>query len=119
MMRSFDHVLLSMPAGRESEARAFYAGVLGMVEIDKPAALAARGGAWFEQGGIVLHLGVEEPFVPARKAHPAIVVDDLESLRVILEAAGHPCTRSDGERPGVSRVHCFDVFGNRLEFQQV
>ena len=81
-------------------------------------ALALRGGWWFTAGTAVLHLGVETPFAPARKAHPAFLVLDLDGLRARLIAAGHDCVRADAEIPGVRRLHTYDPFGNRLEFQQ-
>ena len=107
-----------MPPGREDAARAFYGGLLGMSELRKPPVLAARGGCWFGSGAAVLHLGVEEPFVPARKAHPALLVDDLNALEAVLTTAGHACVRADGEIPGIRRFHTSDPFGNRVEFQQ-
>lgn len=113
-----DHVQVAIPSAGEASARAYYGGLLGMTEVPKPPALAARGGCWFESGAAVLHLGVEEPFAPARKAHPAFLVDDLDALEERLRAEGHTCQRSDGELPGVSRFHTFDPFGNRIEFQQ-
>ena len=118
MILALDHVQVAIPAGGEDAARAFYGTLLGMTEIQKPAVLAVRGGCWFTAGSAVLHLGVEEPFVPARKAHPAFLVTDLESLLDSLTAAGYDCVRGDGEIPGVRRFHAFDPFGNRIEFQQ-
>lgn len=118
MITGLDHVQLAMPRGREDAARSFYAGMLGMTELEKPPVLAARGGCWFASGAAVLHLGVEEPFAPARKAHPALLVDDLDGLEAALRAAGHACVRADGEIPGVRRFHTNDPFGNRVEFQQ-
>jgi catechol 2,3-dioxygenase-like lactoylglutathione lyase family enzyme len=118
MITGFDHVQLAMPRGREAEARAFYSGLLGMTELPKPAALAPRGGCWFASGSAVLHLGVEEPFSPARKAHPALLVEELDALEAALTAAGRACVRADGEIPGVRRFHTHDPFGNRVEFQQ-
>jgi catechol 2,3-dioxygenase-like lactoylglutathione lyase family enzyme len=113
-----DHVQLAMPRGQEGSARDFYARLLGMAELPKPPVLAARGGCWFASGAAVLHLGVEEPFAPARKAHPALLVDDLDGAEAELAAAGYECVRSDGEIPGVRRFHTHDPFGNRVEFQQ-
>lgn len=113
-----DHVQVAIPRGGEDDARGFYGGLLGMVEEPKPPVLAARGGCWFSSGSAVLHLGVEEPFVPARKAHPAFLVDDLDAAERVLATAGHACVRSDGEVPGVRRFHTFDPFGNRVELQQ-
>jgi catechol 2,3-dioxygenase-like lactoylglutathione lyase family enzyme len=118
MITGFDHVQLAMPRGQEELARSFYAGLLGMTELPKPPILAARGGCWFASGTAVLHLGVEEPFTPARKAHPALLAGDLDGLAAALTAAGHACVPADGEIPGVRRFHTRDPFGNRVEFQQ-
>ncbi len=109
------HVQLACPPGAEERARAYYAGLLGLTELAKPAALAARGGCWFAGHGIELHLGVEEPFVPARKAHPGLLWPDLDALAARLGAAGHAVAWGD-ELPGYRRFHTHDVFGNRLEF---
>jgi catechol 2,3-dioxygenase-like lactoylglutathione lyase family enzyme len=111
----FHHVQIAMPAGEEQEARAFYGDVLGLEEVSKPAGLTARGGCWFRSSGVELHLGVEEGFTPARKAHPALVVDDLDALERRLRDRGHEIvtgTELDGHR----RFHSSDPFGNRLEF---
>jgi catechol 2,3-dioxygenase-like lactoylglutathione lyase family enzyme len=118
VITGLDHVQLAMPRGREEAARSFYAGLLGMTELQKPPVLAVRGGCWFAAGTAVLHLGVEEPFTPARKAHPALLADDLDGLAAALTAAGCDCVRADGEIPGVRRFHTRDPFGNRVEFQQ-
>jgi catechol 2,3-dioxygenase-like lactoylglutathione lyase family enzyme len=118
MITGFDHVQVAMPAGGEDAARAFYTGLLEMSELPKPPILAARGGCWFSSGAAVVHLGVEASFAPARKAHPALLVDDLEGLAAALTAAGYQCVRADGEIPGVRRFHTLDPFGNRIEFQQ-
>ena len=114
---ALDHVQLAMPPGREAEARAFYAGLLGLCERDKPEALRARGGCWFIRGAVEVHLGVEEGFAPARKAHPAFRVDDLAGLAARLERAGHP-TRADVALDGRDRLFVDDPFGNRIELMQ-
>jgi catechol 2,3-dioxygenase-like lactoylglutathione lyase family enzyme len=88
MFDNVHHVQLAMPRGEEAAARAFFVDVLGMAEIDKPAVLAVRGGVWFRAGNGELHLGVEDDFRPARKAHPGIVVDDLDALVEHLAGAG-------------------------------
>ncbi len=118
MITGLDHVQVAVPAGSESTARDYYGRVLGMEELPKPPQLAARGGCWFASGSAVLHLGVEEPFAPAKKAHPAFLVTDLDALAAALALRGDEVTRSDGELPGIRRFHTFDPFGNRLEFQQ-
>ena len=115
MYERLHHVLLSMPAGEEERARAFYGGVLGMTEAEKPPGLAARGGAWFRAGGVELHLGVDPDFRPATKAHPALLIDDLDAVAARLSAAGQDATW-DGEFPGHRRIYAVDPFGNRLEF---
>jgi catechol 2,3-dioxygenase-like lactoylglutathione lyase family enzyme len=118
MITGYDHVQVAIPRGSEDVARAFYGGLLEMIELAKPAALAARGGCWFEAGDAMLHLGVEDPFTPARKAHPAFVVSSLDDLHAALTDAGYVCVDASGELPGVRRFHTHDPFGNRLEFQQ-
>lgn len=114
MIRGLDHVQVAMPAGGEAEARAFYGGLLGMRELQKPGPLAARGGCWFEAPGAQLHLGVAEPFAPARKAHPALLVADLDALVGRLRAAGVALSDDDADL-GRRRVYAADPFGNRLE----
>ena len=112
-----DHVQLAMPRGLEAQAEAFYGGVLGLERVPKPPPLAARGGCWFRAGALELHVGVEDPFAPARKAHPGFVVDDLEALRARLAAQGI-AVRDDHDLPGAVRFFADDPFGNRLEFRQ-
>ena len=109
------HVQLVIPVGGEEAARAFYAGVLGMSEVDKPAELRARGGCWFRGGGWEVHLGVAADFVPARKGHPGVLVDGLDELAATLERAGRP-VEWDGLFPGHRRFYSRDDHGNRLEF---
>ncbi len=109
-----DHVQLAMPAGREAAAVAFYEGLLGIPQVPKPPHLAARGGCWFESDGVKVHLGVEAEFRPARKAHPALLVEDLAALVERLAEAGVPL-RDDEPLDGYDRVYADDPFGNRLE----
>ncbi len=112
-----NHVQLAIPRDREAEARRFYGDVLGLREIAKPAALVARGGAWFALGDVQLHLGVEADFRPARKAHVAFEVDDLDSIAARCRAAGHE-PRVDSAVAGLRRCFVDDPFGNRLELMQ-
>lgn len=114
MLRSIHHVQLACPPGSEDASRAFYTDALGMAEVAKPPELARRGGAWFRTGGVELHLGVEEEFVPARKAHPGLVVHDLDAVAERLRAHGAP-VRWDGDFPGFRRLYTDDPHGNRLE----
>jgi catechol 2,3-dioxygenase-like lactoylglutathione lyase family enzyme len=114
VVEGLDHVQLACPRGGEDEARRFYAGLLGLREIEKPPALAARGGVWFECGpSQQLHLGVEEGFSPALKAHPALLVADVASLEALAERL--PVVKWDEELPGHRRFYTEDPFGNRLE----
>jgi catechol 2,3-dioxygenase-like lactoylglutathione lyase family enzyme len=112
-----DHVQVAAPAGCEAEARAFYGALLGLEELPKPEPLAARGGCWFRAGAQELHVGVEQPFAPSRKAHPGLVVADLDDLATRLGAAGIEVTFDDAI-PGTRRFYAPDPFGNRLEFLQ-
>lgn len=112
------HVQLACPAGTEDLLRHFYGVVCGLPEIPKPPMLAARGGVWFSAGEEELHCGVEEGFVPARKAHPCFGVDDISALAAAIAGAGGE-VRWNHEVPGVQRFHTDDPVGNRVEFQQV
>jgi catechol 2,3-dioxygenase-like lactoylglutathione lyase family enzyme len=116
-MLHLDHVQLAIPQGAEDLCRAFYAGLLGMKEVQKPPALAKRGGLWLESCPVRIHLGVEEDFRPARKAHPAIAVADLDALARLLSEAGHELAWDDAI-PGVRRFYIQDPVGNRIEFMQ-
>ena len=108
------HVQLAMPAGREDDARRFYCGVLGIPEVQKPADLARRGGVWFEKGDLRVHLGVEQDFRPAHKAHPGLLVRDLKLLAQRLAGAGYEVTKGE-PLDGYDHIYVNDPFGNRLE----
>jgi catechol 2,3-dioxygenase-like lactoylglutathione lyase family enzyme len=113
-----DHIQIAAPVGCEDAARKFYGSILGMKEIEKPPLLRARGGCWFECGDQQLHVGVEQDFRPARKAHPAFAVADFDELRQAL--AGHGVAVTDDENlPGTRRFYAEDPWGNRLEFVEV
>ncbi len=113
------HVQLAIPAGGEDVARRFYVDGLGLTEVDKPGPLRSRGGLWLRDPGVEVHLGVEEPFRAARKAHPALVLDDVATLDATgqrLEALGFEVDhRERGTFPGYLRLHAFDGHGNRVE----
>ena len=109
------HVQLAIPVGGEDGCRRFWGDTLGMVELEKPPVLAARGGCWFRGGALEVHLGVEQDFSPALKAHPGFLVTNLPALAARIEASGIPVTW-DENFPGFVRFHCSDPFGNRLEF---
>lgn len=112
---AIDHVQLAMPPGGEELATWFYAEVLGVHRVPKPPELAIRGGCWFERGALRIHLGTEDDFVPATKAHPAFAVFDLDGLAASLESAGIAVRRVEG--PEGPQVYADDPFGNRLEFR--
>lgn len=116
-MLGLHHVQLACPAGSEDTLRTFYGGVLGLPEIPKPPALAARGGCWFQVGTQQLHLGVEDGFTPARKAHPCLLAGDVDEVAAAVSAAGGE-VRWDEGIPGVRRFHTDDPVGNRVEIQQ-
>lgn len=118
MLTNLHHVQLSMPAGQEKKARAFYGDVLGLDEEPKPEPLASRGGVWFQKCAIRLHLGVETPFSPARKAHPALMCGNIDDLASRCKQADHP-VRWDDNLPGMRRFYTDDPFGNRVEVLQL
>ena len=110
-----DHLQIAAPQGCEQAARGFYGAILGLPEIEKPESLRSRGGCWFQCGSQQLHLGVEQDFRPAKKAHPAFVVPALDELRRELLARGIK-VQEDDRVPGVRRFFAEDPWGNRLEF---
>jgi catechol 2,3-dioxygenase-like lactoylglutathione lyase family enzyme len=116
-VRRIDHVQLAMPAGGEDAAVGFYQQLLGVPRVPKPDHLAARGGCWFEDGDLKIHLGVDGEFRPARKAHPALLVDDLQTMIASLRAAGVPVI-DDEPLQGYDRVYVEDPFGNRIELME-
>ncbi|MGW6577026.1 VOC family protein [Streptomyces sp. NPDC054945] len=115
MLTAVDHVQLAAPPDSEDRLRAYYTDVLGMTEIPKPPVLAARGGCWFAAGPVQLHLGVEEDFRPARKAHPGLRVSDIEAYANRLRERGATVVWDDN-LPGHRRFYSQDPVGNRLEF---
>jgi len=114
-----DHVQVAAPAGCEGAARAFYGGLLGLGEIEKPPLLAVRGGCWFRTGAGELHVGVADPFVPATKAHPALAVESIEAAEALAGAFSVSGVdvrwADDAEIPGRRRFHVDDPWGNRIE----
>ena len=113
-IHGLDHVQLALPPGEEGQARAFYAGILGLTEVPKPENLAKRGGVWFEGGTLRLHLGVEADFRPAKKAHPALLVRNLAALTEHLQRWGVAVV-TDEPLEGYDRIYVSDPFGNRIE----
>jgi len=114
---AIDHVQLAYPPGGDAEARKFYGELMGFSEVPKPEAMRARGGMWFQAGPVQIHLGVEHGMRPSAKAHPALVVTDLDAFQTRLVAAGFEW-RDDRDIPGVRRGHTKDPFGNRIELIQ-
>jgi catechol 2,3-dioxygenase-like lactoylglutathione lyase family enzyme len=113
---AIDHVQVAAPPGSEDALRRFYGTLLGMEELPKPEAIRAGGGCWFRAGAQELHVGIEDPFAPARKAHPGLVASDLDAIRARLTAAG--VSYEDDERiEGVDRLFVHDPGGNRLELR--
>lgn len=116
-VRAIHHVQLAMPVGEENAARAFYVGVLGLTEVPKPPDLVKRGGVWFERGDVRVHLGVEEDFRPARKAHVGLLVDDIATIAAACQRRGLDVV-ADEPIEGFERFYVHDPFGNRLELMQ-
>jgi catechol 2,3-dioxygenase-like lactoylglutathione lyase family enzyme len=125
MTTALHHVQVACPPGGEDDARRFYRDALGLSEVAKPDALQGRGGAWFRAYDVLgavcaeIHVGVEEPFAPARKAHPAFVVDDLDMVAAAVRAAGFEVDDRERETfDGYLRFHTHDAAGNRVEVLQ-
>ena len=114
MIQGLDHIQLAIPVGEESKARAFFGGILGMSEIPKPESLKGRGGCWFSCGAQELHIGIEADFKAAKKAHPAFLVRDLNTVQEQLENAGVQITIQP-PLPNAKRIFLEDPFGNRIE----
>jgi catechol 2,3-dioxygenase-like lactoylglutathione lyase family enzyme len=114
---AIEHVQLAMPPNGEDSARSFYVGVLGLTEKPKLPHLAKRGGVWFEQGELKIHVGVESDFRPARKAHPALLVEGLDELIRQCEQSGAPVIWGEPIE-GFRRAFVSDPFGNRIELME-
>lgn len=114
-IKRIDHIQLAAPIGTEDEARSFYQGILSLEEVEKPEELKKNGGVWFSNGHVHIHVGVEEIFVPAKKAHPAFEVTDIDAFANLIREKGlTPLV--DTKLPGAKRFYISDPFGNRLEF---
>lgn len=113
-LTGYDHVNLAMPADYAEEARAFYGGIFRLKELKRPDTLTRPGTLWFGSDNVTVHLGIDDDFRPARRAHPAFRVEGLEELRQACEAAGHE-TIIDDAIPGWNRFFVYDPFGNRIE----
>jgi catechol 2,3-dioxygenase-like lactoylglutathione lyase family enzyme len=109
-----DHVQVAIPPGADHAARAFYGGVLGLPEIPKPAPLNASGGLWFVTGATQLHIGGQANFVPAKKAHPAFIVEDFAAYCALLRERS-VVVREEAQVAGRRRAGIEDPFGNRIE----
>lgn len=112
--KSIDHVQLAAPKGSEDIAKRFFGEILGFQEVEKPEVLKKRGGVWFQFGNYQIHIGIEEPFAPAKKAHPAFQVENIETLKTHLMK--HEVNFIvDTDLPGANRIYVSDPFGNRIE----
>ena len=116
-LKSIHHVQLAAPIGAEDQARHFYKEILGFSEVEKPAQMRKNGGCWFEQGDISLHIGIETPFVPAEKAHPALYTNDLDGIVEHLKTFDIP-VEFDTRYEGYKRFYIYDPFNNRIEILQ-
>ncbi|RFB14714.1 glyoxalase [Bacillus sp. HNG] len=114
-IKALDHIQLAAPKGSEGEERHFYSAILGFQEIEKPDTLRKNGGVWFAYGSVQIHIGIDDPFVPAKKAHPAFEIQNLEALKLHLQN-NKVNTIDDNNLPGANRFYAHDPFGNRLEF---
>lgn len=115
LITSIDHIQIAAPPNSEEEARGFYGEILGMTEIPKPENLQGRGGCWFQIGAQEVHIGIQEDFLPAKKAHPGFIVNALETLKLRLEKANYSI-QEDAPINGRTRFFTNDPFGNRIEF---
>ncbi|MDP4163760.1 MAG: VOC family protein [Bacillota bacterium] len=113
-IKSIDHIQLAAPQHSEEIARAFYQGLLGFEEVEKPEELRKRGGVWFSAGAVQLHIGIEDPFYPAKKAHPGLVIENIDALMAHLNEKDVEFIEDD-KLPGAKRFYMNDPFGNRLE----
>lgn len=116
-VKRLEHIQLAMPVGGEQRAREFYQGALGIPEVPKPPYLANRGGCWFERGELKIHLGADADFNPARRAHPALLVEGLRELADELRRLGYE-VKQDERLEGYYRIYAHDPFGNRIELME-
>ncbi|TMU87670.1 glyoxalase [Bacillus sp. BHET2] len=113
--KNIDHIQIAAPKGCEQEAKKFYGDIIGLKEIPKPSNLQGRGGCWFQYGKQEIHIGVQDDFVPATKAHPGLLVSNLSSLMRTMKEKGIEI-KEDTPIKGRARFFVSDPFGNRIEF---
>ncbi|MFE4077478.1 VOC family protein [Peribacillus sp. YIM B13477] len=114
IFKAIDHIQLAAPKDSEDTARKFFKNIFGFDEVEKPEELKKRGGVWFEFGNYQIHIGIEEPFYPAKKAHPAFEIENIEELKKHLVTNGIDVIEDD-KLPGAKRFYISDPFGNRME----
>ncbi|WP_330502643.1 VOC family protein [Peribacillus frigoritolerans] len=118
IFKAIDHIQLAAPKDSEDTARKFFKNILGFDEVEKPEELKKRGGVWFEFGNYQIHIGIEEPFYPAKKAHPAFEIENIEELKKHLVTNGIDVIEDD-KLPGAKRFYISDPFGNRMELLEL
>jgi catechol 2,3-dioxygenase-like lactoylglutathione lyase family enzyme len=114
IFKAIDHFQLASPKNTEDQSRKFFNEILMFREVDKPASLKSNGGVWFESGSIKINVGTEDQFIPARKAHPALEVENLRDFKQHL-ITNRVSFTEDKRLPGANRIYISDPFGNRIE----
>ena len=115
-----NHVTIAVPAGEHEKVRAFYGGILGLEEIERPAALnAVYDLMWFRLLDILLHLDFSPPWIqPCENRHVALEIEDLGALRSYLESKG-ATIREAVVMPDRDRFYLLDPFGNYFELMEM
>jgi catechol 2,3-dioxygenase-like lactoylglutathione lyase family enzyme len=108
------HVNIVVPPGATPSVVPFYADILGLHQVDKPAEGVAQTGAWFDvDASSQVHVSEREGAAHPQ-SHFALVVDDFDGTLARLAAADAGWEDQPaifGGRRGFTR----DPVGNRVE----
>ena len=115
-----NHIQITVPGSAEEASKHFYREVLGLEEIPKPASSKARGGAWFRQGPIEVHLSVEAAATEnhSSRRHICYLVADLTEAELQLRSAGIQIIPDARPIDGWKRFYVRDPGENRIEIAQ-
>ena len=109
---ALEHVTVTTPEELEEEVVTWYADVLGLERLEKPAGVKPDG-AWFQVGTQQVHVLID-PHNPPKNAHFCLLVTEFDSFVANLRT--HGCHIEQARAiPGRHRCFTRDPAGNSIE----